>query len=235
MKIFLKLAVFLCLISKPVHANSLNDYLDFYMGADAQIRSVKFKKNFGHNLNLRKKSAPQGNLYAGIMLSKNVGLEAGYESTFEMTGHATLLNGNFCAGRHIPYILSPAVFKTKLKIKGPHVGLIFFYPLKNYPVKFLGSIGINAVKGTAEIHGVAFGRPPSPGSIRTLSKHKEALRLMVGAQYLAQNGLGFRGSMNFIKTRRIIIKKSDNHPSVQIPMLKLKDSIVYGLGAFWVF
>ena len=58
---------------------------------------------------------------------------------------------------------------------------------------------------------------------------------MGGAQYTAKSGLGFRATISFIKTRRIVIKKSDTHPSIQIPMVKLRDSIAYGLGVLYEF
>lgn len=233
MEHFLKLAFILLLLPGSLIADSLNNYLDFYMGADAQLRTTKFNKGFGDNL--FHKNYPQGNIYTGFKLSENIGLEIGYESTTERSCDSALVNGECCASRHVPSTLSPAIFKTKLRIKGPHVGLVLFYPLDDYPVKLLGSFGISSVKGTAEIKGVSLGYPPVSGTIRTLSKHKEALRVMGGAQYLTDTGLGFRGSMSFIRTRKIVIKKSDDHPSIQIPMIKLRDSIVYGLGAFWVF
>jgi len=233
MKHFLKLAIALCVLSGSAVAGSLNNYLDFYVGADSQLRVMKFKSGFGDNL--LKKAHAQGNIYAGFMLSDNVGVEAGYESTAERWCDSTLSTGECCAGRHIPGHLTPAIFKTKLRIKGPHIGLVLFYPIKDYPIKLLGSIGISSVKGTAEIKGVKIGHPPIPGTVRTLSKHREALRLMGGAQYQTKSGLGFRGTMSFVRTRKIVIKKNDEHPSIHIPMIKLRDSIVYGLGAFWVF
>jgi hypothetical protein len=233
MKNLALIAIALAFLSGSVHSESLNNYLDFYVGADAQLRVTKFKKGFGDNL--LRKHYPQGNIYTGFSLSENIGLEVGYESTTERSCDATLVNGQCCAARHIPNVLSPAIFKTKIRIKGPHIGLVLFYPLENYPVKLLGSLGVSAVKGTVEIKGIALGNPPIPGTVRTLSKHKEALRIMGGAQYLTEMGLGFRGSMSFIRTRKIVIKKSDAHPSIQIPMIKLRDSIAYGLGAFWVF
>jgi len=233
MKNLALIALALAFLSGSVHSDSLNNYLDFYIGADSQLRVTKFKEGFGDNL--LRKHYPQGNIYTGFSLSENIGLEMGYESTTERSCDATLINGECCAARHVPRALSPAIFKTKLRIKGPHVGLIFFYPLQDYPIKLLGSLGISAVKGTAEINGIAIGHPPIPGTVRALSKHKEALRVMGGAQYLTESGLGFRGSMSFIRTRKIVIKKSDAHPSIHIPMIKLRDSIVYGLGAYWVF
>jgi len=230
---YLQKLVFLLFLSSPVYSGSLNNYLDFYIGADSQLRITKFKKDFGENI--FKNTYPQGNIYVGFMLSDNIGVEGGFESTTERVCYSTLLNGDCCAGRHVPSILSPSFFKTKLRIKGPHIGLILFHPIKDYPIKLLGSIGISAVKGTAEIKGITLGSPPIEGLTRALSKHKEALRFMGGAQYTAKSGLGFRATISFIKTRRIVIKKSDTHPSIQIPMVKLRDSIAYGLGVLYEF
>jgi hypothetical protein len=233
MKNLALIAIALAFLSGSVQSNTLNNYLDFYIGADGQLRVTKFKKGFGNNL--LKKTYPQGNIYAGVMLSENIGAEAGYESTTERACDATLWDGECCAGRHVPPAAGVATFKTKLRIKGPHVGLILFHPLKDSRISLLGSVGLSFVKGTAEIKTTRLGFPPIEGATRCLSKHKEALRFMGGAQYLTRSGLGFRGTMSFIKTRKIVLKKSDDNSSIQIPRIKLRDSVVYGLGAFWVF
>jgi len=218
MKHSIKIYLTLLLFSGLTFAKNLNNYLEFYIGADSQIRFTHFKKGFGENL--FHKTHPQGNIYVGFKLSDNVNLEIGHESTITRTCTTTLTTDECCLGTNIPESISPIIFKTKLKIKGPHFSLVFAYPLENYPVKFLCSIGISSIKGTAERKTISF----SPygiqsGTTRTMSKHKEALR----------------ATISFIKTRKIIIKKDDIHESIYIPTIKLKDSLVYGLGAFWVF
>lgn len=231
---FLKISIFLLSFSAPCFSNSLNNYLDFYMGTDAQIRSMKLKKGFGDNL--LHKTHPQGNIYVGFSLSDNINIEIGRESTMTRTCTSALTTGECSAGIPVVEPLSPVIFKTKLKIKGPYASLVFSYPFENYPIKFLGSIGVSAIKGTSERKTISFSKySVQSGTVRTMSKHKEALRLMCGIQYLTTSGLGFRSTISFVKTRKIVIKKDDMHPSIYIPIIKLKDSIVYGLGAFWVF
>src|ERR1043165_1911699 len=110
MKLF-KLAFFLFICSSQAYAASLNNYLDFYIGLDGQLRRMRFKEGFGDNL--LKKSYPQGNVYAGIKLSDHTGIEFGYESTVERSCTATLESGQCAAGLAIPQQASPAVFKTK--------------------------------------------------------------------------------------------------------------------------
>lgn len=234
MKHFLKTSLALCLFSSLAFAKNLNDYLEFYIGADSQVRSTRFEKGFGENLLHHKH--PQGNIYIGFKLSDNIALEIGRESTMTKVCTSALVAGEECLGVQIPKSLAPVLFKTKLKIQAPHASLVFFYPLSNPQIKLLGSIGISSIKGTAERQTISFfdGSIPA-GTVRTMSKHKEVLRFMGGAQYLTRINIGFRGTVSFVKTRKIIIKKNDEHPSIHIPMIKLKDSIVYGLGAFWVF
>jgi hypothetical protein len=234
MKNFIKLSLFLSMFSGITFANNLNDYLEFYMGVDSQIRATRFKKGFGENL--FHKTHPQGNIYIGFKLSDHVNLEIGHESTITRTCTSALTTGESCLGVTIPTILSPCIFKTKLKIKGPHFSLVFSYPIKDSSIKLLGGIGISSIKGTAERKTISFSDMNiQSGTVRTMSKHKEALRFMGGVQYLTKSGLGFRGTLSFVKTRKIIIKKNDECQSIHIPMIKLKDSLVYGLGAFWVF
>lgn len=230
----LKLAFVLILFSNIASAYPLNEFLDFYVGADAQIRRMKFKEGFGAEL--LHKTHPQGNLYAGFKLNENFAFEVGHESIVTRTCDSTLISGQCAAGTNIPDNFEPITFKTKAKIKGPHFSIIGFYPFEDYPVQLLAGIGISSYKGTAERKTIQFGTPPNlSGTVRTMSKHRVSLRSTGGAQYLTDFGLGFRGTFSFIKTRRMVIKKSDDHKSIFIPTIKPKDSMVYGLGCFYSF
>lgn len=215
-------------------AYPLNEFLDFYVGVDTQIRRMKFKEGFGAEL--LHKTHPQGNLYVGLKLNENFAFEIGHESTVTRTCNSTLIAGQCAAGTNIPAALEPITFKTKAKIKGPHFSVIGFYPFEDSPTRLLAGIGISSYKGTVERKTVQFGTPPHlSGTVRTMSKHRISLRCMGGAQYLTDFGLGFRGTLSFIKTRRMVIRKSDDHKSIFIPTIKPKDSLVYGLGCFYSF
>lgn len=205
-----------------------------YVGVDAQVRRMDFKGGYGDNL--LQHHSPQGNLYAGVKFNDWVGVEAGYESTTTRTRDVTLLTGDLAAGAPVSANASPTVFKSKIKIKGPHVDLVGFYSFgENIPVQLLGSVGMSFFKGTVERKTLQMGNPPTPGSNRTLSEHKAVLRLMGGLQYMWNYNLGARATVGLVKTGKLVIFANDGIPGVFLPEIKPKDSAVYGLGIFWSF
>ncbi len=204
-----------------------------YVGADAQVRRMDFKGGFGDNL--LQHHSPQGNVYAGIKFNDCVAIEAGYEATRTRTRDVTLHTGGVAAGGVIPAVGSPAVFKSKMKIKGPHVDLVGFYSFReDLPVQLLGSVGVSFFKGTVERNGVSMGTPPTPGRIRTLSARKPVLRLVGGLEYKWDCHLGARATIGLVKTSKLVIFSKDGFTGTA-PEIKPKDSTVYGLGVFWVF
>lgn len=205
-----------------------------YVGVDAQVRRMDFKGGYGDNL--LQHHSPQGNVYAGIKFNDCVGIEAGYEATKTRTRDVTLTTGDVAAGRVIPAGGSPAVFKSKMKIKGPHADLVGFYSFReDLPVQLLGSVGVSFFKGTVERNNVSMGTPPTAGRLRTLSERKAVLRLMGGLEYKWDCNLGARATIGLVKTGKLVIFANDIIPGVSTPEIKPKDSTVYGLGIFWIF
>lgn len=207
-----------------------------YVGVDAQVRRMDFKGGFGDNL--LQHHSPQGNFYAGIKFNDSVGIEAGYEQTRTRTRDVRLTTGDVAAGVPIGAgaAASPAIFKSKMKIKGPHVDLVGFYSFReDLPVQLIGSVGVSFFKGTVERRGIAMGVPPTSGRIRTLSERKAVLRLMGGLEYKWDCNLGARATIGLVKTGKLVIFSNDGIPGAFKPEIKPKDSTVYGLGMFWVF
>lgn len=204
-----------------------------YIGVDAQIRRMRFQEGYGDNL--LQHNFPQGNFYAGIKLNDSIAVEAGYEATRTRTREVTLHTGDIVSGLTVPPALSPAVFRSSLKIQGPHVDLVGFYSLReDLPVQLIGSVGVSLFKGTIERRSVSLGYPPIPGRIRTFSKRKAILRVMGGLEYKWDSHLGARATISLAKTGKLIIFTNDGL-SGPIHKIKPKDSIAYGLGIFWVF
>ena len=218
-----------------VKAEPLNEFIDLYIGADAQIRRMKFHDGLGDNL--LHKTHGQGNVYFGVKLNEYFAFEAGHESTITRTCHATLTEGDRCAGVSVSSIMCPISFISKVKIKGAHFDIVGAYPLDNVPVEFLGAVGISSLKGTVERKTTTFGRDPvqQSGTVRTLSKRSAAMRFMTGAQYRTECGLKFRGTVNWLVTHHLVIKKSDENASIYIPRVRPKDSLVLGLGVLYSF
>ncbi len=204
-----------------------------YIGVDAEVRRMDFKGGFGDNI--LQHHSPQSNIYAGLKFNDYVGIEAGYEATTTRTRTATLTTCDFAAGTPIPVGMSPIIFKSKLKIKGPHVDLVGFYTIdQRYPLQVLGAIGVSFVKGTVERRTLqAAGVTMSMN--RTLSENRALLRLTAGLEYMFGEHLGARGTIGWVNTGKIVIYANDNVQSIYVPEIKPKDSTIYGLGILWRF
>lgn len=204
-----------------------------YVGFDAQVRRMSFKGGFGNNI--LQHHSPQGNFYAGVKFNDCVGVEAGYETTTTRTRTSRLTTGDVAAGAPVSLLASPVIFKSKIKIKGPHLDLVGFYSFgESVPVQLLGSVGVSFFKGTVERKTLQMGTPPIPGVTRTLSAHKAVLRLIGGLQYMWNCNLGARATIGLVKTGKLVIFSNDGAAGIA-PEIKPKDSTVYGLGMFWVF
>jgi len=205
-----------------------------YLGADLQVRRMDFRGGFGDNL--LQHHSPQGNVYAGFKFNRFAGLEAGFEATTTRTRTATLTTGDVAAGAPIVAAVSPIVFKSKAKIKGPHINLMGYYSFyEGSPVELIGSIGIARYKTAFERKTLQFGMDPMiPSSMtRTFSKHKNILRLMGGLQAMFTDHLGMRLIVGWANTSKMVVTSNDGRmPS---PEVKPKNSVIYGLGALWVF
>ena len=57
---------------------------------------------------------------------------------------------------------------------------------------------------------------------------------MGGLEYKWDCHFGTRATIGLVKTGNLVILANDGLPGFT-PKIKLKDSIVYGLGIFWVF
>jgi len=113
-----------------------------YIGADAQVRRMDFKGGYGDNL-LRHNS-PQGNGYIGLKLNDYLALEAGYESTVTRNRLTTLTTGDVAAGTSVISAVSPVIFRSKFKMKGPHVDIVGFYSFyEGCPTQLFGSLGVS--------------------------------------------------------------------------------------------
>jgi len=204
-----------------------------YVGFDVQERRMAFKEGFGDNLLHR--TSPQGNIYAGILLNEHVGVEAGYEATRTRSRTATLVAGELSGGVPIPVGMSPATFRSNIKIQGPHLGLVAYLPICEIccPFEWYGYIGAARFKATAERSTLAFGPAGTPGLTRKLSARKTIVRAALGIQYKWTERVSLRGTVAWAGTRRIIIHANDtlNNPPEFKPMV----SVAYGLGALWNF
>lgn len=233
--VFLRgLAAIVLFLGFSVKANPLNDFLDFYVGGDAQIRKMKYKSGFGDQV--LPKHSPQANIYGGVKLSEHFGMEIGYESTISRCRTSYFVNGQMLNGIVVPPTLDHVVLKSKSRIKGFHFDFVGFQNLgKHSPWKIFASIGICELKGTVERTTVAIGHPSISGRTRAFCKRYTALRFGTGIQYTLGNGWAFRGYGSIVRTGRMVIKLDDDYQRIALPVFKPKDSFIIGIGTLYNF
>lgn len=223
----------LSFLSFSAKSSGRNCFVEPYVGYDSQIRRMTFRGGFGDNI--LHHTSPQHNFYAGVRITEMLSLEAGFESTATRTRSVALTTGDVAAGTVIHEMVSPVVFKSKAKMKGPHVNLIGFIPLIDKKLHLIASVGLANYKATFERMTLQFGlNPTHPSSLaRTMSKHKSVVRLMGGLQAKVSSHLSIRGSVHWVNTSKIHVDSNDARwPKTE---LKLKNSVVYGAGAIWAF
>ncbi len=201
-----------------------------YIGADAQVRRMDFKGGFGDNL--MQHHSPQGNVYGGVKLTSSLGIEVGYEGATTRTRTMTLGTGDLVMGIPLAAGNAPAVYKTKAKIKGPHIDLAGFYSFYEGSPQLIGSIGVANLKATILrrtllVNGVQM------NTMRALSERKSVLRLMGGLQIMKNEHWGFRGTVGWVNTNKLVVYTNDGRTTY--PEVKPKNSTIFGLGTFWLF
>lgn len=218
-----------------------------YVGIDAQLRHMSFRKDFGHNL--FKKNYGQVNLVGGLKFSDYVGVEVGYEQGFRRSGNSANTSESIELGRPIATVLGASItqFSTNsFRIHGPHASIIGFLPFcvcdQNF--EWIGSVGIArlSAKFTHEPTGFrVFGRFLNlPEDIRSeftagFKKRKTVLRAMAGLQQNITQNVIIRASVAWEKTSKFRnIAPRDQILNAQLRG-SLKDSVLYGLGIYWKF
>ncbi len=186
-----------------------------YVGADVQIRHVKFGHHFGNKR--FKKNYPQANLFAGIKFCDFLGIELGYETTTNKSRTVTLGT-------------PPIKTNSSARFRGPHADLVGFLPIFNEcNLHLLGYVGIAHLKASLKQYDVlANGISPA----RTFNKHKSVLRLGAGVQHMINDCWGVRALVGWEKTKFNLVQ---NQPAATPQRVKLKNSYSYGLGAFYSF
>lgn len=236
-KLILSSTAALGLTACPLTLAKLNVCLEVfpYVGLDAQERHMSFEEGYGDNLLYH--TAPQGNTYVGLRVEEHFAIEAGYEATVTRSRERTLGAGELAAGQPVPATSSPAVFKSKLTIKGPHLDLLGLYPLYNYkgaPIEILGSIGVAFLKATSERQTISLGNTSS-SMVRTLNGRKAVLRTAIGLQYKFCDQLGVRATVGWVNTSKLTISANDNIRGMYLPEIKPKKTTFCGLGLVWTF
>lgn len=201
-----------------------------YVGADAELRYINFKKGFGDNL--FRHNYPQGNLYVGLRLNDYVGIEAGYEATERKTRAVTLMSGAVVNGQALTGNNDFFQFFSTGQIKGPHTNLTGYLPIcEQYQLELVGMIGIAYLKSNfLRIRPTINGLPVTLAP-RTYIQRKNIMRVGIGIQHLMTKNWGIRATIRWENTNKFNIKSPEN----LLGSIALKNSLVYGIGAFYEF
>lgn len=204
-----------------------------YLGFDKQLNHMRFKEKYGNNL--FPKHYQQINVYGGLKFNNCWSTELGYISTASKNKYSTLYTGDFSLGAQVPEILSPATFKSYIKVRGFHLGIVNTFCKDEWEnLRLLWGAGFSFLRAEAQRDGVSLGIPPIKGSIRTFKKQKAVLRLLGAAEYKFNNNLGVRGSVCFIQISKMVIN-AHVVPGSFTPIIRPKDSVICSVGAFFDF
>jgi hypothetical protein len=204
--------------------------LSVYSGFDVQMRNMGFKKGYGDNT--FEKQYPQGNLFVGLMFNEFFGLELGYEKTLNKSRHTSFAGGDVLLGNVAPAGTS-GKFQSKGQIFGPNFNIVGIYQLcQEYPIEIFGSVGAAFLTAKFDRNLVEFmGR--SVSSLRTFDREKTVWRVGAGIQYLLAGCLGFRANVGWENTSQISLYTRE--VLANPPQIKLQDSLLFGLGLFYIF
>jgi hypothetical protein len=213
---------------------SMKDFYwpDFYLGAGAQIRDIRFKPNYGGNV-YKSRDYPQANVYFGIMGNDYIGIEAGYEASRGRTHTIYVPKGTVLFGRAHP---ADSRYKTVARFRGFHSSVIGFLPIfDDKRFKLLASVGFTNFQAKLESILIQAGnRAVNVAARGYLSQSKIVLRLMTGIQYMCTDDFGLRANVGWENTAQLSnIEPIRTHLSST--KAKAKNSFVYGLGIFVKF
>lgn len=201
-----------------------------YAGFDFQLRKMGFEQGYGDNI--FETQYPQGNFFVGLMFTEFLGLELGYEKTLNKTRNSRFTAGDMILG-NMAIAGTSGQFKSHGQVYGPHINIIGIYQLcQEYPFEIFGSIGAAYLTAKFDRNLVELNGIPRANR-RSFEREKTIWRAAVGAQYLLADCIGLRASLGFENTSQMNLfsREPVSNPSE----IKLKDSLLLGLGLFYVF
>jgi hypothetical protein len=222
------------LFATNASASSMKDFYwpDFYLGADAQVREIRLKPNYGGNF-YKSRDYPQANVYFGIMGNEYIGIEAGYEASRGRTHTICVPKGAILFGKVHPV---DGRYKTVARFRGFHSNVIGFLPIfDDKRFKLLASVGFTNFQAKLENILIHTGnRAVNAAGRGYLSQSKIVLRLMTGVQYMCSDAFGLRANVSWENTAQL----SNIEPiraNISTIKAKARDSFMYGLGIFVKF
>ena len=205
-----------------------------YAGVDLQRRHMGMEQAFGGNIWDR--NFNQLDLFGGVRFLEYFGLNAGYEFTERKVRNNVLNVGDTRLGSVLTAgdgILSE---RGKNKINAWHVDFMGFLPIcPRYHVELLGSVGLaRAHLKMQEIIYAQNGILANNPVVRNYSEKRTLARASLGVQTIMFDHLGVRLSGTWEDTSRFKnLKPIENRSATTLA--KVQDSIIYGLGIFYIY
>lgn len=202
-----------------------------FVGVDFQERTLQCENNFGGNL--FQAHAFQYDLYTGIRFYYYWGIDIGYfanknkNRTTEFGPSATV------SGQTLSATAPTETHYTEIKIKGPHINFLGFYPLMPlYGIEMIGGIGVayNKLMLKDAIVALSDVSLTSPIS-RTYDIKKANARALLGLQTLLYSSVGIRATVTWENTSVFNNLKPTEFPN-DVRSVNAKNSWAYGLGLF---
>lgn len=222
------LVLFLLLYTASVFAFVEN--VNPYFGFDLQNRNMGYKAEAAKFF---KKDLPQISLFLGSRFHDNFGVELGYQQSQKKKKDTTLNPGDINIGGEA--VGANYQFSSKTKTQGFYVSVQGFFPVEmiSKDLCLFGGIGVTRLKIKSDrvlnsLNGVPYRRSQSFSN----NNSKYLMRLTGGAEYYLTSNMGFRASLVYENTSKLKPGVTGLNKSV---VIKAKDSIIYGLGAFYKF
>lgn len=221
---FLAAPLIMLAASTTVKADSNCDFRP-YIGADAQIRHMPFKKGYG-NLPLDS-NYPQGNVFVGAQINRYVGIELGYESSFKKSKIKNLAGTNSNDPLQIEFIanqdsifgnfldvsaigLFPITVAAKNKITGWNLNVTGTLPICEAEcLDLIAAVGFSRIRTRVEMALPQIGGGPnnlSPSSANYFKfshPYKTIPRLMIGLQKMMTCHAGIRFTVGWEPTSKL--------------------------------
>lgn len=195
----------------------------FYIGADAELRHLPLKENYGDNL--YHKQYAQGNFFIGLKGNDYIGVEAGFEATSPRKHTTTVQNGDILFGIPIP---GNGSVVTRARLRNFYTSLMGFIPIFDCDnLSWIVGIGLSNIKIRLENIGIS-GNKRNP---LDLTQSKSVIRLVTGVQYLFAKHFGIRATFRYENTAKF----SNIQPlrSITAARAKANDSFICGVGIFF--
>ena len=228
-----------------------------YVGADAQIRHMGFKKDFGGNA--LKKNYPQGNFFAGLKFNPYVGIEFGYEASKKKSRKVKHNNSDIVFGAPLEQV-EPGDLSvdntshSSSKTDGWNANLVGFFPIicEDNSLQLIGSIGMAQLKIKSKnsldkvLVTTTFDpitdEPTGTEALaeinnRAFTKRKAVLRISSGIQNMITDCIGIRALVMWENTTKLKAhgKLISSGEETTQRITKPKNSFNYGLGIFTYF